>query len=466
MTSSKIKKYILLLTTILLSCNAYAQITISEKEKPKPKPVTRILFVYDASQSMLGTWQSDRKISIASKLMSELLDSLKSVPDLQLGLRIYGHQKYYPPQDCDDSKLEIPIGDGNVEKIKNKLKTVNPRGTTPIAASLEAAGNDFTPCDNCRNIVILITDGLEECGGDPCAVSLSLQKKGVILKPFIIGIGRNFKESFDCVGTYYDAATEKDFSNALKVVISQALNSTTVQINLLDYYGKPTETNVGMTLYDNFSKSIKYNFVHTFNNQGLPDTLILDPLLAYDLVVHTIPPVSRDSIAITPGTHTTIAASTPQGTLELKVGGKLPVGKSPQCIVRQQGKMETLNVQTFDQKTKYLTGMYDLEVLSLPRMKINDVEIKQSYTTTVEIPMPGTAIIQAAMRGYGDLYAEENNKLTWIYKLNEEGQQEMLYLLPGKYRIIFRSKYATHSIYTIDKSFKIESGITTRVNFY
>lgn len=76
-----------------------AQVTITEKEKPKPKPTTRILFVYDASQSMLGTWQSDRKISIASKLMSELLDSLKNITDLQLGLRIYGHQKYYPPQD-------------------------------------------------------------------------------------------------------------------------------------------------------------------------------------------------------------------------------------------------------------------------------------------------------------------------------------------------------------------------------
>jgi Ca-activated chloride channel family protein len=443
-----------------------AQVTITEKEKPKPKPTTRILFVYDASQSMLGTWQSDRKISIASKLMSELLDSLKNITDLQLGLRIYGHQKYYPPQDCDDSKLEIPLGFDNAEKIKHKLKMVNPRGTTPIAASLEAAGSDFTPCENCRNIIILITDGLEECGGDPCAVSQALQKKGIILKPFIIGIGKSFKESFDCVGTYFDAATESEFSKALNVVISQALNSTTAQINLLDSEGNPTETNVGMTLYDNFSKTIKYNFVHTLNNEGSPDTLMLDPLLAYDIVVHTIPSVGSDSIAITPGKHTTIALSTPQGTLELKIGGKYPTIKNLQCIVRQKGKMETLNVQSFDQKTKYIIGKYDLEVLCLPRMYISDVDIKQSYTTSVEIPMPGIAVIQASMRGYGDLYLEENNKLTWIYKLNEEGLQETLYILPGKYRIIFRSKRATHTFYTIDKAFKIESGVTTRVNFY
>ena len=466
MKLSGLYKIIFLVVAVFLSCNSYAQITVTENEKPKPKPITRILFVYDASQSMLGTWQSDRKITIACKLMSELLDSLKTLNNLELGLRIYGHQKNYPPQDCDDSKLEIPIGAGNTEKIKNKLKTINPKGTTPIAASLEAAGSDFPACENCRNIIILITDGLEECGGDPCAVSQALQKKGVVLKPFIIGIGRNFKESFDCVGTYFDASTEKEFSKALGAVISQALNSTTAQINLLDIYDKPTETNVGMTLYDNFSGTVKYNFIHTLSDLGLPDTLILDPLLAYDLTVHTIPPVTRDSIAITPGKHTTIAVSTPQGALELKVGGKLPSVKNLQCIVRQQGKMETLNLQSFDQKTKYIIGKYDLEVLCLPRMYISDVEIKQSYTTTVEIPMPGIASIQLTMRGYGDLYVEENNKLKWIYKLNEEGLQEMLYLLPGKYRIIFRSKYATHSFYTIDKSFKIESGVTTRVNFY
>ncbi|HOV11633.1 MAG TPA: VWA domain-containing protein, partial [Bacteroidales bacterium] len=168
MRLASLKNCIVFLTALVLSGQVFAQITISEKEKPKPTPITRILFVYDASQSMFGVWQSDRKISIASKLMSELLDSLKTVTNLHLGLRIYGHQKYYPPQDCDDTRLEIPIGESNIEKIKNKLKTVNPRGTTPIAASLEAAGNDFPPCDNCRNIIILITDGLEECGGDPC----------------------------------------------------------------------------------------------------------------------------------------------------------------------------------------------------------------------------------------------------------------------------------------------------------
>lgn len=443
--------------------NSFAQ---ENAGKEKPKPTTRILFVYDASLSMSGRWQSDKKITIAAKLMSELLDSLRNIKDLQIGLRVYGHQKSYPPQDCNDTKLEIPIGFDNIDKIKNKLKTLVPRGTTPIARSLEAAGDDFPVMDNSRNIIVLITDGLEECDGDPCAVSQSLQKKGIILKPFIIGIGSNFSKSFDCVGTYFDATTEKDFSKALKVVISQALNSTTAQVNLLDSYGKPTETNVGMTFYDNYSGAIKYNFVHTMNSQGLPDTLVLDPLLAYNVVVHTIPPMHLDSVVLTPGKHTIIPLRTPQGTLDLKINGNFPAIKNINCIVRKKGQMETLNVQSFDQNVKYIIGNYDLELLTLPRLYIKDVEIKQSSTTTVEIPTPGIAVIDNTTKGYGSLYLEENNKLKWIYSLNEDGKTETLFLLPGKYRIIFRSRLATHSVYTVDKSFSIESGATTRVNYY
>jgi Ca-activated chloride channel family protein len=104
-----------------------------------------------------------------------------------------------------------------------------------------------------------------------------LQKQGIILKPFVIGIGMddNFKESFECVGTYFDAADENTFKNVLGVVISQALDNTTAQINLLDINGKPTETDVPIILYDHTSQKVKKSFVHTLNYKGQPDTLVL-----------------------------------------------------------------------------------------------------------------------------------------------------------------------------------------------
>ena len=453
---------------IFISILVFPFISFSQtKEKEKPKPTTRILFLFDASQSMYGRWQSDMKITIAQRLLSDLLDSLKNVPNLELALRVFGHQKQYPPQDCDDTKLEIPFAKDNTAKIKNKLKTIVPRGTTPIASSLELSANDFTPCDNCRNIIVLITDGEEECGGDPCAVSKSLQKKGIALKPFIIGIGQDFSTAFSCVGTYFNAGSEQQFQQALKIVISQALNSTTAQVNLLDAYGNPTETNVNMTFYDSFSGLIKYNFIHTMNNRGLPDTLVLDPLCKYNLVVHTIPPVEVDTIKLTPGKHTIIPVDVPQGYLKLMVGSKNPGEmKTFDAIIRQAGKMQTLNVQEFGKTEKYLTGKYDMEILCMPRLFINDVHISQDSTTLVEIPQSGIAVIQLAANGYGSVYQEDNNKLKWVYNLPENTSQETLYLLPGKYRVVFRTKFTNRSVYSVEKSFTIKSGESITVKMF
>jgi Ca-activated chloride channel homolog len=438
--------------------------TVQQSSENPPQVTTRILFIFDASYSMYGRWQSDAKMTIANRLIGELLDSLEHIPNLELALRIFGHQKNYPPQDCDDSRLEIPFGDNNAMKIKHKLRSTNPRGTTPIALSLERAANDFPPCDKCRNIIILITDGIEECDGDPCAASLALQKKGIVLKPFVIGIGRNFEEAFGCVGTYFDGSTEQGFRNALNVVISQALDNTTCQINLLDIYGKPTETNVNMTFHDSISGLPKFHFIHTINSEGNPDTLIIDPLPAYYVKVHTIPPVFSDTFRLTPGKHTIIPVKAPQGHLELKVQGMHHGSQKYQCIVRQQNKMETTNVQTFGTKEKYIVGSYDLEVLTLPRLQIKDIKVEQSTTTTVEIPTPGTAAIQYPTSGYGSLYVMRGDQPEWFYNLAATGQQELLLLLPGRYLAVYRSRHHSRSFYTIEKYFTVESGRTVRVN--
>ena len=458
---NKITSYLLFLVFTFSAIGVYSQ---TPAKKEIEEPTTRILFVFDASQSMYGRWQSDMKILIAQRLLSNLLDSLQSIDNLELALRVYGHQKPYPPQDCDDTKLEVPFASNNIAKIKHRLKSLNPKGTTPIAFALDQARNDFVKCENCRNIIILITDGIEECGGDPCEVSLSLQKEGTSLKPFVIGIGNDFSEAFDCVGTYYDATSESAFSKALNVVISQALNKTTAQVNLLNENNRPVETNVNMTFYDNLSGKMKYNFVHTMNNMGVPDTLIIDPLLNYNIVVHTIPPVEKDSIVLNPGGHTIIPIKTPQGFIELKIGGSWRTIRNLQAIVRQHGKTETLNVQNFGQSEKYLTGVYDIEVLSLPRIMIDSVLVNQGHTTTVEIPLPGIATIRRYIDGFGSLYVEEEDELRLIYNLPVDNDKtENLVLQPGRYRVIFRSKFANKSIYTIEESFEIEPGKTVEI---
>lgn len=467
---SKSRSLLLFAICYLLFAICYSTSSFAQTPEKKPPPLTRILFMFDGSQSMFGQWQSGMKIDVAKKLLISLVDSLVTVPNIEIALRCYGHQSQYissTHRDCKDSKLEVAFYKNNFKAIKDKIQSITPKGTTPIAYSLEQTANDFPKCDDCRNIIILITDGIEECDGDPCAVSAALQKNGVVLKPFIIGFGLDSEllKTLDCVGSVYEASNESSFKNILNVVISQALNNTTAQVNLLDVSGKPTETNVNMTFYDSFSGKMKYNFIHTINNRGNPDTLVIDPLPTYKIVVHTIPPVEKDNVKLVPGKHTIIPIDAPQGDLELKVNGTSDY-KSLQCIVRKQGEMQTLHIQEFNEKERYIVGKYDLEVLSLPRTYISNVVISQSHTTTVSIPQPGRANILKNSAGYGGVYLEDNNKLTLVYNFKIENIQENLVLQPGKYRAVFRGKNSKESEYTVEKPFTIISGSSEVVKLY
>ena len=414
---------------------------------------------------MLGRWQSGRKIDIAKQLLTNITDSLKDVRNLELALRVYGHQRSFPPQDCDDTRLEINFIPSNIfaERVKGKLSMIRAKGTTPIARSLEEAASDF-PIDNSRNIVILITDGKEECGMDPCAVSRLFAKKGIILKPFVIGIGldESWKDNLDCVGTFFDAANEKDFSNILNIVISHVVDNTTTQVNLLDSLGNPTETNVPLTFYDNFTDIVKYNFVHTMNNMGNPDTMIIDPVLKYRVVAHTIPPVESKVITILPGEHTVIPLKTPQGKLKITIKTK----EDYQFIVKQSNQNETINVQKINNSQSYLTGFYDIELLTLPRQYFKNIRINQNQLTQLQLPSTGLANILLPANGYGGVYLKDGDMLTEIYKFNGESNQYKLTLLPGKYTVIYRSKSSKKYIYTDEKSFVIKSGKSQLIKIY
>ena len=190
---------------------------------------TEILFVFDASNSMNAFWDGNRKIEVASRLLSESLEELYGIAGVQLGLRVYGHQTRFieGEQDCDDTELVIPFSSGNNLLIRKALSRLQARGTTPIARSLQRAADDFSGSEG-RKVIILITDGIEACDEDPCAVSKMLQEQGIIVKPFIIGIGieEAYKETFRCVGNYFDASNTDTFREILNIVIDQAINDT------------------------------------------------------------------------------------------------------------------------------------------------------------------------------------------------------------------------------------------------
>jgi Ca-activated chloride channel family protein len=445
------------------------------QDQPSQPPLTRMLFVMDASNSMNAFWGNKPKIATARELLLKSLEQLQDQPDLELALRLYGHQTPIQPgrQDCNDTRLEVPFSPNSIPSMRRTLEAVRCVGTTPIARSLEQAAADFPERGTkrgdrpVRNVIILITDGIEACDEDPCAVSRALQAKGIVLKPFVIGVGLGDTEKYalQCVGNYFDASTPELFEQVLQVVVTQALNSTTAQISLMTTDGRPAETDVPVSLYDQRTGKLLHHLMHTMNERGLPDTLSIDPIHTYRLVAHTLPPSVRENVTVKPGQHTIIAVDAGTGLLDLRMGSGPPDGHEPACVVRRSGQSATLNAQPVGSGQRYRVGTYDLEVLTLPRTLIPDVTVAQGITTPIIVPRHGVLNITTPSPGPCAVLQARGDELVHVVDLDPTATNAQIRLQPGSYSIIYRSQGARHTELTMERTVTIESSRSTTLTF-
>jgi len=428
--------------------------------------LTRILFVFDASNSMNKRWGTDTRLNIAKDILIKAVDSLRGAENIELALRVYGHQSPITPtyQDCGDTKLEIPFSNGNEDQLIQTIKAVRAKGTTPIARSLEAAADDF-PDKNSRNVIILITDGIESCDDEPCVIADKLRAKGITISPFVIGIGMDmsYLDHFDCYGRYSSAETQEDFAAILKNVLNKALVNTTVQINLNAIDGKPIETDVTMFLYEAGTKKLVYTYTHTLNDKGLPDTLAIDPNKQYDLYVETLPQQKKLGIKLKKFTHNIIEVDTPQGFLEVK-HDKIVRSGAVEIRVMQENNSKTLNHQKLGAIHKYIVGKYDVEILCLPR-RYHTIDINQSSTTTIFLEAPGSLNLRSVTPVTGQIFEiQEDGSFNWVCNLDERKLSDSWNLQPGRYRLVYRKQNLKSAAYTSEKDFTIFSNRSITIN--
>lgn len=426
--------------------------------------LTRILFILDASNSMNAEWGTKTRIQFAKEHLNKTVENLRGIPNLEIALRVYGHQSPITAtfQDCNDTKLEVPFAINNIDKIKNRVNSIEAKGTTPIARSLEAAAGDF-PDTLARNFIILITDGLEACDNDPCVIAKKLKDKGVKVTPFVIGLGMDlsYLEKFKCIGTYFDAETSEAFTSTLQTVINKALLNTTVQINLNDITKKPTETDVTMFLYEAGTKKLKYTFVHTINRYGNPDTLVMSPDFTYDLVVNTIPPVEKKNITLQKHTHNVIKVDCPQGFIQTSCTNCNSTTKDIEFRIMSENSSQTLNVQHLKSTVKYLVGKYTVEILTLPR-SFKTINIQQSKTESINIVAPGTLDYSFSMDYVAQVFLiKQDSSSEWVCNIEDKSRKGQWQLQPGDYKLVYRPKNQKSSTYTNEKTFKIESNKTS-----
>ena len=115
-----------------------------------------------------------------------------------------------------------------------------------------------------------------------------------------------------------------------------------------------------------------------------------------------------------------------------------------------------INVHKMNTTKDYLVGEYDLEILTLPRIKFYKVKINQSQITDITIPHYGTIELNKSI-GPAALFLKKDGKNIWLYDFDEEMTIESLNIQPGKYFISFRNIRSKSTAHTIIKEFTIAS---------
>lgn len=179
-----------------------------------------VMLVLDASGSMEETLGNYRKIDVLKSRMGQFIRGLSD--DVTMGLRVYS----MGDGSCTDSQLMTPPGRIQKQSLMDVVNQMSPRGMTPLALSMQQALNDF-PRNGRKNVMVVVTDGLETCKGDPCAVAAEAARQGVEIQVISVGLDGEADKTLRCIsdntqGEFFDVDKPDQFPSALQKVAEVA----------------------------------------------------------------------------------------------------------------------------------------------------------------------------------------------------------------------------------------------------
>ncbi|OLP53945.1 hypothetical protein BJF92_09300 [Rhizobium rhizosphaerae] len=152
-----------------------------------------VIIVLDASGSMAAALGKETRLDAARRI---LLDTLSLFPvDRQVGLVAYGHRR---KNDCGDIETVRDLGPVDVKAIREALKPLRARGKTPLSGALRHAAGLLPESGG---TIMLVSDGLETCHEDPCAVAESLKeaRAGVVIHVVGFGLSEGEMKGLACI---------------------------------------------------------------------------------------------------------------------------------------------------------------------------------------------------------------------------------------------------------------------------
>lgn len=181
------------------------------------------MLVFDASGSMSAVLPGDldAKIHVARQAAAEVLPEITA--NRATGLVTYGA---IPGTACDSVNLRLPPMQNSADLILAELLTLEPSGQTALSQATLLAAQTLENGDRPGTIVV-VTDGLENCGMNACALGTQLKTEAPQLKVHVIGfrIDSTHEQAVSCLakatgGIYTTVYSHEDLSEALRVTLS------------------------------------------------------------------------------------------------------------------------------------------------------------------------------------------------------------------------------------------------------
>lgn len=223
----RLRLYLFTLSVLIIATGLFAAVSAENR----PDEQERAMLVLDASGSMWGQIAGKSKIEIARSVTRDLLRELD--PQLELGLMAYGHRR---KSDCTDIELLLNPSTKNRESFLKAVNALSPKGKTPLSDAVIHAAEQLKYTEK-RATVILVSDGIETCEKDPCAVGRALEKAGVEFTTHVIGfdLKKEEEQALRCLaesteGTFFSA----DDTDSLQAALGEAMQSASepVRFNL------------------------------------------------------------------------------------------------------------------------------------------------------------------------------------------------------------------------------------------
>jgi len=165
---------------------------------------------------MWGRVDGKIKIQVAKEVMNTLLE--ETPEGIDCGIMVYGHRK---KGDCTDIEMIVPMGTFQKEAATLKINRISPKGKTPLSDSIIMAADKVKGHEG-PNTVVLVSDGIETCGKDPCAVVKKLKESGIHFVIHVVGFNVKAEDAkqLACMakaggGSYFSTANATDLLAAM-----------------------------------------------------------------------------------------------------------------------------------------------------------------------------------------------------------------------------------------------------------